>query len=123
VALTLCAAAIIGPLAAAFGFAADTETTGAAIAIVDFNYVDTSGEMRDQRTEHEMRLSVFMSALKNDLAAGGKFRVIVPACRPDSCSRSSGNELLKAAHAAGADFDWSAGFTRRAHSCNGLRSK
>jgi hypothetical protein len=68
-ALTLCAAAI-GPFMAAFGFAADTKITGAAIAIVDFNYVDTSGEMRDQRTEHEMRLSVFMSALKNDLAAG-----------------------------------------------------
>jgi Protein of unknown function (DUF2380) len=89
---------------AAFGFAADTEITGAAIAIVDFNYVDTSGEVRDQRTEHEMRLSVFMSALKNDLAARGKFRVIVPACGPDSCSRSNGNELLKAARAAGADF-------------------
>jgi hypothetical protein len=84
---------------AAFGFAADTETTGAVIAIVDFNYVDTSGEMRDQRTEHEMRLSVFMRALKNDLAARGKFRVIVPVCGLDSCSRSNGNELLKAAHA------------------------
>ena len=45
-----------------------------------------------------------MSALKDDLAAGGKFRVIVPACRPDPCSRSTGSELLKTAHAAGADF-------------------
>jgi hypothetical protein len=89
---------------AAFGFAADTEITGAAIAIVDFNYVDTSGEMRDQRTEHEMRLSVFMSALKNDLAARGKFRLVVPAYRPDPCSRSGGSKLLKAAKAAGADF-------------------
>jgi len=51
-----------------------------------------------------VRLSVFMSALKDDLAAGGKFRVIVPACRPDPCSRSTGSELLKTAHAAGADF-------------------
>jgi hypothetical protein len=71
---------------------------------VDFNYVDTSGEVLDQRAEHEVRLSVFMSALKDDLAAGGKFRVLVPACRPDPCSRSSGSELLKAANAAGADF-------------------
>lgn len=38
--LTLCAAAI-GYLTIAFGFAADTETAGASIAIVDFNYVDT----------------------------------------------------------------------------------
>jgi hypothetical protein len=66
--LTLCAAAI-GHLTIAFGFAADTETAGAAIAIVDFNYVDTSGEVRDQRAEHEVRLSVFMNTLKDDLAA------------------------------------------------------
>ena len=102
-ALSLCAAAV-GHLTIAFGFAADTETAGSAVAIVDFNYIDTSGEVRDQRAEHEARLSVFMNTLKNDLAASGKFRVIVPACRPDPCSRSSRSELLKAAHAAGADF-------------------
>jgi len=45
-----------------------------------------------------------MKGLEDDLAASGKFRVIVPACRPDPCSRSSGSELLKAAYAAGADF-------------------
>jgi hypothetical protein len=39
-ALSLCAAAV-GHLTIAFGFAADTETAGASIAIVDFNYVDT----------------------------------------------------------------------------------
>jgi hypothetical protein len=72
-ALTLCAAAI-GHLTIALGFAADAETAGTAIAIVDFNYVDTPGEVRDLRAEHEVRLSVFMSALKDDLAAGGKFR-------------------------------------------------
>jgi hypothetical protein len=102
-ALTLCAAAI-GHLTIALGFAADAETAVIAIARVDFNYVDTSGEVLDQRAEHEVRLSVFMSALKDDLAADGKFRILVPACRPDPCSRSSGSELLKAANAAGADF-------------------
>jgi hypothetical protein len=84
--------------------ATDAETAGVVIAIVDFNYVDTSGEVLDQRSEHDVRLSIFMSALKDDLAAGGKFRVIVPVCGPDSCSWSNGNELLKAAHAAGGDF-------------------
>ena len=102
-AVTLCAAAI-GHLTTAWSFAADAETAGTAIAIVDFDYVDTSGEVLDQRAEHEVRLSVFMSALKDDLAAGGKFRVLVPACRPNPCSRSSRSELLKAANAAGADF-------------------
>ena len=88
----------------ALSFAAGAETGPIAIAIVDFDYVDTSGEVLDQRAEHELRLSVFMSALKDDLAAGGKFRVLVPACRPNPCSRSSRSELLKAANAAGADF-------------------
>ena len=40
-ALTLCAAAI-GHHTAALSFAADAETAGIAIAIVDFDYVDTS---------------------------------------------------------------------------------
>jgi len=51
-ALTLCAAAI-GHLTIALGFAADAETAGIAIAIVDFTYVDTSGEVLDRRAEHE----------------------------------------------------------------------
>jgi hypothetical protein len=101
--LTLCAAAI-AHLTIALGSATDAETAGVVIAVVDFNYVDTSGEVLDQRTEHDVRLSIFMSALKDDLAAGGKFRLVVPACRPDPCSRSGGSELLKAAKTAGADF-------------------
>lgn len=97
-------AAAIGYFTIALGFAAGTEAAGTAIAIVDFNYIDTSGEVRDQRAEHEARLSVFMHTLKDDLAAGGKFRIIVPTCRPDPCSRSSESELLEAARAGGADF-------------------
>jgi hypothetical protein len=47
-ALTLFAAAI-GYLTIVLGFAADAQTAGTAIAIVDFDYVDTSGEVLDQR--------------------------------------------------------------------------
>ena len=111
-ALTLCAAAI-GHLTIALGFAADAETAGIAIAIVDFTYVDTSGEVLDQRAEHEVRLSVFMSALKDDLAAGGKFRVIVPACRPDPCSRLYWKRAFEDRPMQPERiFYWSAGFTR-----------
>jgi hypothetical protein len=42
-ALTLCAAAI-GHFTTALSFAADAETAGIAIAIMDFDYVDTSGD-------------------------------------------------------------------------------
>jgi hypothetical protein len=34
---------------------------------VDFYYDDTSGEVRDQRAEHEVRLAVFMNALEDYL--------------------------------------------------------
>src|SRR5260370_17259016 len=44
---------------------------GAAIAVIDFGYVDTSGEERDQRKEHETRLGNFMRALRDDLAKDG----------------------------------------------------
>ena len=65
---------------------------------MDFNYDDTSGEVRDQRAEHEVRLAVMNAlSLEDDLAASG---------------RSSRSELSKAADAAEAIFNWSAGFTR-----------
>jgi hypothetical protein len=82
--LALCAAAI-GHLTIAFGFAADTETAGASIAIVDFNYVDTSGEVRDQRAEHEVRLSVF-NERTNQIASHFSPKVIL--ARGNSCSPS-----------------------------------
>ena len=49
-ALTLCAAAI-GHFTTALSLAADAETAGIAIVIVDFDYVDTSGEVLDQHAE------------------------------------------------------------------------
>ncbi len=78
---------------------------GAAIAVIDFDYVDTSGEARDQRKEHEARLAAFAGALRNDLAKGAQFRVVTPVCRPEPCSLTGTTvpNLLAAARAAGAD--------------------
>ncbi len=45
----------------ALSSATDAETAGIVIAIVDFNYVDTSGEVLDQTAEHDVRLSIFMT--------------------------------------------------------------
>jgi hypothetical protein len=101
--VALCAAAL---LTFSFGFAADGEKGQAAIAIVDFSYVDTSGEVRDQRSEHEARLANFMSALKRDLTAGGRVRIVVPLCGSEPCAagRSGESDVLNAARAAGADL-------------------
>jgi hypothetical protein len=82
------------------------KTQRAAVAVIDFDYVDTSGEARDQRGEHEARLAVFMRALKDDLAQGDRFRPVTPTCTPTPCSLagSTVNDLLAAAREAGADI-------------------
>ncbi len=79
---------------------------GAGIAVIDFDYVDTSGEERDQRKEHEARLDAFMRALRDDLAKRGSFRLVTPACTPNPCSLagSTVSDLLAAAREAGADM-------------------
>jgi Protein of unknown function (DUF2380) len=79
---------------------------GAVIAVIDFDYLDTSGEERDQRQEHEARLRAFMGALKSDLGQDAKFRLVTPTCGPDPCSLSGStvSNLSTAAREAGADI-------------------
>ncbi len=76
---------------------------GAVIAVVDFDYTDSSGEVRDQSQEHAARLAAFMTALRSDVAARASLRVVSPSCRPEPCtSGGPRDELLAAAHNAGA---------------------
>jgi hypothetical protein len=78
------------------------EPPNAAVAVVDFDYRDTSGEERDQHQEHETRLRDFMAALRSDLAARGKV-IVSPKCDPTPCSvERPAAELLRAAREAGA---------------------
>jgi len=79
---------------------------GAAIAVIDFDYLDTSGEERDQRKRHEEQLSAFMGALKTDLGQRAKFRLVTPTCRPEPCSLTDTTvpDLLAAARDVGADI-------------------
>ena len=57
-------------LAPACGKAEDggAKGRGVALAVIDFDYIDTSGEERDQHLEHEARLGVLVGALRDDLA-------------------------------------------------------
>jgi hypothetical protein len=57
-----------------------------AIAIVDFAYVDTSGEPTDQTAAHQRRLQTFMAALRRDFAADGQFRLVAVSCGSVPCS-------------------------------------
>jgi len=104
--LLLFTAALACLAAPGMGSAADDKEHGPGIAVFDFNYLDTSGEERDQRSDHKARLREFMTALKHDLVAKGQFGLIVPTCTPDPCDRERADqtELIEAARTAGANF-------------------
>lgn len=82
------------------------------IAVVDFDYVDSSGEARDQSAEHRARLKEFMVALRADLERSGRYHVVLPVCQPEPCSlkESDPAELLAASRRAGAKLLLFGGF-------------
>ena len=74
-----------------------------ATAIAGFDYVDTSGESRDQSAEHQQRLRAFTAALQRDLAASGKYRIVPITCGGGPCASNAQLQDLQAeARAAGA---------------------
>lgn len=75
-----------------------------SVAIVDFAYVDTSGEPTDQATLHRERLLAFMNALKRDFAADARFRLLPLPCAPASCGTEAPAALLGSGAAAGVEI-------------------
>ena len=75
------------------------------LAVLDLDYVDTSGEPSDQTASHERRSNDFVSALRGDLAASGKYRIVALTCGAGPCA-SGGNaaEIKQAAEAAGVEL-------------------
>jgi hypothetical protein len=83
--------------------AAGGAASAVPIAVVELDYVDTSGEVKDQTADHQRRLRDFANALQRDLAASGRYRAVPIACGAGPCStRTSPSELEKAAREAGA---------------------
>lgn len=74
------------------------------IAVIDFDYSDTSGEPRDQRAEHQARLGDFAAKIRSDLAQSGKYRIVTIACPENPCTAKNidAKDLFAAAKAAGA---------------------
>jgi len=97
-----------GAIAAACVLAAaipgHSRTAAPALAIVTLDYIDTSGEARDQRADHARRLKSFADALRSDLSANGKFRILTLACGPAGCPTSSTppDQIVAGAGKAGA---------------------
>ena len=74
------------------------------IAIVDFDYLDTSGEVQNQTSKHQALLQAFVGSVRQDLAQSEKYHVVALSCQPGPCSaaRSTPAELLGEARRAGA---------------------
>ncbi len=90
--------AAVGARAAAEG--APKEPT--PIAVLDLAYIDTSGEPADQTAAHERRAADFVTGLKRDLAASGRFRIVPLNCGAKPCaSDADADDIQKAARAAG----------------------
>lgn len=76
------------------------------VAVLDFDYIDTSGEPRDQSAEHARRLQDFMSSLRRDLAQQAGYRVVSLDCGGAPCAvgGTPPAELFDVARKAGAQF-------------------
>jgi hypothetical protein len=74
------------------------------IAVPALDFIDTSGEVRDQAAEHAARLDRFVATLRARLAEPGTVEVVVPACAgPCSPARTPFGEMAAATRAAGAE--------------------
>jgi hypothetical protein len=71
-----------GPLQISPGFSAAQLT----VAVADFDYIDTSGEVRDQRKEHQARVAHFAELLRESLSSQGDFHVRPLECTEPPCT-------------------------------------
>ena len=99
IALTLCAIA-----AMSFSPAKSPAAAPIAVAVADFDYFDTSGEVADQSAEHQARVASFANLLRENLAALGDYRVVPIECQNRPCTATSLSQelFIAAARKAGA---------------------
>jgi hypothetical protein len=75
-----------------------------AVAVADFDYFDTSGEVVDQSAEHRARVASFAALLRDNLAGLGGYRVVRIECPDPPCTANSLSQdlFIAAARKAGA---------------------
>ncbi len=82
---------------------ADTNMPAAqtvGITIEEFGYLDTSGEPVDQTAVHQKRLEAFMAALRRDVEAEPRYRLVPPS----TDDRATHAERMRAAVQGGANI-------------------
>jgi hypothetical protein len=74
------------------------------IAVADFDYVDTSGEVKDQSAEHRSRVAQFAELVRENLGAQGDYRVLPLDCPEHPCTPVSmhPDDFIAAARRSGA---------------------
>ncbi|TIP38088.1 DUF2380 domain-containing protein [Mesorhizobium sp.] len=76
------------------------------LAIADFEFRDTSGEVRDQTAEHEARLKAFDVALQGGLSGNQKIDLVALPCQAERCTIKDPGfvDLTKRARTASAKY-------------------
>jgi hypothetical protein len=73
-----------------------------AVSVDDFKYRDTSNEPTDQTAVHEKRLLAFMTALRDDVTADRRFKLVPSSCAPNCPTEGPAlGDRLSAASQAG----------------------
>jgi hypothetical protein len=102
------AAAFIAALALAFSAAtAPANSATPALAVGGFSYSDTSGEPRNQASNHQAWLDMFSKLVRADLERGGKFALADIQCAAPECAVVDGvapPALVQSAEQAGVRF-------------------
>ncbi len=98
--------AFVGLILSAALAHAEPAAQGVGVAIMDFAYVDTSGEPTDQAAAHQRRLQALMAALRRDFTTDKRFHLVPVSCSPAPCAGDgpTPSDLLRDAKDAGARF-------------------
>ena len=91
-------------LGATSSIAANART--ARLAVAHFDFLDTSGEVRDQTVRHEKQLRLFETEMRQTLSRDNGIDLVALPCKPDRCSLGNPGmeQLEKEARAAKARF-------------------
>jgi hypothetical protein len=89
-----------------FQIAAAQAAAPLTVAVADFDYIDTSGEVRDQRAAHEARMTRFTELLRESLGAQDGFQVLSLACAEPPCTpiNMQPDKFITASRRSGARF-------------------
>ncbi|HEY1735527.1 MAG TPA: DUF2380 domain-containing protein, partial [Methylovirgula sp.] len=64
-------------------------------AIVDLDYLDTSGEVGDKTQQHQKLVQSFTAALAQELEASGRYRIVPIVCGKAACTSHDDPTVLK----------------------------